>query len=44
MEIAIATASDPGHYRLLAMDHFTVGADGLIDQLLIYFRPSLLAR
>ena len=43
MEIAIATAEEPGHYRLLAMDHFTIGADGLIERLLIYFRPSLFA-
>jgi hypothetical protein len=44
MEIAIATIEEPDHYRLLAMDHFTVDKDGLIDQLLIYFRPSAIRR
>jgi hypothetical protein len=32
----------PGHNYLLAIDHFTVGTDGKIERLIIFFRPGMI--
>jgi hypothetical protein len=32
--------SKPDHYRLVAIDHFTVGPDGKIQKLVIFIRPG----
>jgi hypothetical protein len=42
MELAVQAGDSPDRYRLLAIDHFTVDAQGLVKQLVIYFRPAAL--
>jgi hypothetical protein len=41
MELAAVTQHDaPRQYRLAAIDHFTVGADGLVAHMIVYLRPA----
>ena len=37
-------AGQPEQYRLLAIDHFTIGADRKIKRLVIFFRPGAMSR